>query len=1257
MPITSESFKLNGTDINPADELTTPGSIKYTATLASADGTSRPIDLGLDLPADLFASSAVLNITNISTPRQISIPIKVDFTYASGPMAFFRARFIDITNSTSTNIPIPPGPNTFNYIPTIASARCKFEIEAFDPSTPTRIYANISSAEFAVVAGPPPPPPPGTAKITFPFVNDFTISENRPTIPFSYSGPAVNEFRVEFLNQDVPSPAYVLVATLPSSATSFSFTAPSTTSTRCFFRIIAISSSGSLLTQQLSNQFKITSGPSPPPGTAKITFPFVNDFTISENRPTIPFSYSGPAVNEFRVEFLNQDVPSPAYVLVATLPSSATSFSFTAPSTTSTRCFFRIIAISSSGSLLTQQLSNQFKITSGPSPSSAITIDPIPTPVSLGTILNVRFRYTGPSVVSFKVGISNKGQTTASPIYSQTISSNPTNIYTLPFNIGNNPALVSTNCFVFVTTVMPGGSPILEYSNQFELAAASPPSVPELEILSPVPGSSLASKSKQIIKWRIKNFPPGKDYHIFVAESPNLNTSINGKRTDQETDLFSSPWSIKEVTTITPITLRFHIPEFGIDKDFDYTILPSGSPTLTLAPVADMKQSEKQEINFSFGGTASRFRIEFSSDNGTTYSVLPTMINSSSRKFLFKAITISDDCRLRLLALNASNNIIASAVSNKFKINASTSSISINLINPVPGSTLNSDSDHEIKWQINNFPGGNYTIYGAQSPDLNTNILGKNSNVNIDSFGKLWKLPRVITNTPIKLRLKILKFGIDETFDFTVIPSSTPPPAAGIVIDNIPDLVVGTPHNVKFTYSGSAASFRVYLFAKDHSAMQTFNLNGSFRNFNLTPAAPSGDCFIGIQAYDSSGNQILLAHGVSNKFNITSGSSPPNKITFDTIGDLELNQNYTIKFNYSGIASYFTAAFTFDGGKTINPLRISINGNDRSFNFLATPESDNCKLGIKAFDSTNKEIARGISNTFRIIKKTNPPPTFEDFRIIHFKDPINDSKQLIPGKLVPEVRSFYSFIAKLYSSIKGSNNPFESANLGLRNNLQSFLLALQKFPITPPLPTAPELNQIIDLINQNLENFVLLIAHSGLTLSRRQEYLMFVKQSVIRINKIIAAINGEGPEPSEPGVPLFDLYIGGTLYNASNPLASAFDLSKNNEASFFIKNKSKSKILNWNGIITPYPFNGVPVFKLEIISDKLNGEEGRTYKISIDRNLLNQLIQTKPGIKPKLNPSLQLFFRGGNFTHNPFSLRSLFSREKTIYILIPIRFQ
>jgi cold shock CspA family protein len=751
MPITSESFKLNGTDINPADELTTSGSIKYTATLASADGTSRPIDLGLDLPADLFASSAVLNITNISTPRQISIPIKVDFTYASGPMAFFRARFFDITNNIATIIPIPSGSNSFNYTPKRASARCKFEIEAFDPSTPTRIYANISSAEFAVVAGPPPPPP--------------------------------------------------------------------------------------------SNS---------------ITIPFVNDFTISENRPTIPFSYSGPAVNEFRVEFLNQDVPFPAYVLIATLPSSATSFSFTAPSTTSNKCFFRIKAISSSGTLLTQQFSNQFKITSGPSPSSAITIDPISTPVSLGTTLNVRFRYTGPSVISFKVGISNKGQTTASPIYSQTIRSNPTNIYTLPFNIGNNPALISANCFVFVTTVMPGGSPILEYSNQFELTAASPPSVPELEILSPVPGSSLASKSNQIIKWRIKNFPLGRDYHIFVAESPDLHTSINGKHTNKETDQFSSPWVIKKVSTITPITLRFHIPEFGIDKNFDYTILPS----------------------------------------------------------------------------------------------------------------------------------------------------------------------------------------------------STPPP-------------------------------------------------------------------------------------------------------------------------------------------------------------------------------------------------------FEDFKIIHFKDPINDSKQLIPRKLVPEVRSFYSFIAKLYSSIKGSNNPFESANLNLKDNLLRFLLALNKFPTTLPLPTAPELNQIIDFINQNLENFVNSIASSGLALSKGQEYLMFVKQSVIRINKIIAAINGEGTEPSEPGVPLFDLYIGGSIYDKNNPFANAFDLSNNNEASFFIRNKSKSKILNWNGIITPYPFNGVPVFKLEQISDKLNGGEERTYKISVDRNSLNQLIQTKPNIKP----NLQLFFRGGNFSHNPFSLRSLFSREKTTYVLIPIRFQ
>ncbi len=869
--------------IVPLDtQITASSKVTYSSIFTSDDSTPTPVNVDLNLPADLFPPKPSLSIVSI-TPLSpiVNTPIFVSFRY-QGRRARLTTELIDKEhNQTIPILSLITNINnilSFSYTPTQPSNNCVIRITALDSSN--TVLTTIDSKPFIIkpLTAPPPPAPP--LSLTIAPIHNLIPINVLTRVTFVCTPPTLP---LEVFLEDVSTTNRTKILKITSlPATEFSYKFPKLGKYKIHMNALN-PTTRNVLVPAVSNEFKVV------PVSTIIQIPHIDDFYVSESR-SITFDYIGQKVSEFEVAFFNNNNRNNS---VITLPPSTLYFDFTAPKFPANVCSFSITAVLTNGQRITNQ-SNPFKIN-----LPVINITNIPSQL-VGSTLNVNFTYAGPPVPRFFVHLSTTGRNTNSPKISQSVtdSSKP-----VPIPL-SNPNLVSDDCYVFVIPDLKGVS-FAEFSNKFSITPK-----PSLQIETIPQQVMLGSTIK--VKFNYTG-PKVDSFKVEFIDTQN-NTKINVTSLNPQT--FNFNFKAEPQTTncnFTFTAISNNQPPTQANSN-NFSIVPLATkypPDLTITPIpSQINVNDTVPVRFTYNSMDLHSFEAFFSDDGRNYQVIQPYINPSLRSFNFVAPNNpSKKCNIKIAAYDSRKIRVQEGISNQFEIALSTI--------PPPSSPKPQIVIDPISTQvpINTNLNVHFTYKG---PPLLQLIMVGISDKGKTSIGPItgqsvkfnhsnnYNLTLNIPNNPSCISkncyffvdIKDKNVKLTEFSNPFEIVSSKPPPAPPnskepITIQHIPDLALNTRYNFNFAYNGNAKDFILYFSSYNSPFMQCSIIPGNERKFKFTTGIlPSEKVFLKIEAYDS--NNKVIAENTSNKFNIEAPKPP--KIQIQS-RDIEIGKEITIPIN------------------------------------------------------------------------------------------------------------------------------------------------------------------------------------------------------------------------------------------------------------------------------------------------------------------------------------------------------------------------
>ena len=672
--------------------------------------------------------------------------------------------------------------------------------------------------------------------------------------------------------------------------------------------------------------------------------------------------------------------------------------------------------------------------------------------------------------------------------------------------------------------------------------------------------------------------------------------------------------------------------------------------TLTINTISkSIPVNQPINVTFTCSDPSVNFLVNFVDlENNQRSLITPPQKGSSGFQFTPKIIT--SKCVIEMYARDTSLRVLAIARSNEFGITP-----------PLPSQPPNVSLSIE---QVNDFSAGeyrkvkfNYTgprphhfdlgFYDSQNK---TNIPGQlvSSSTDFD-----FTAPVIASNNCMFVITAIAADGSQiiqsPSNSFQILPG------VSVIIEPIYNAVpINSNLVVKFKYTGPKPSdFQVGITNQGKKGTPLVSVNASpnsNNDYTVTIKVPnnknivSNDCYVLVN--------ILVANKrtnfYSNQFKIVSIPVLP-KLSINPISDLPLNTTNKILFTFNGNAHYFRAFFSSDKGSNYNKLPL-INGNYREFDFNANIPGDSCSIGLVAYDSSNNEIAKTISNDFKIsnepLVRVSPPnnPNNPIIKIPRSTGVIiNITNINYPPELTQLFEVLLDYIRKLTATL--NEQELLDALQDLRTKIISLIRLLKQKDLRL-------INDQIILINNQLVLFFNLINNSNLSKNKKAEYINIFINLINQINKIIEVSNQDKTPRYNVKNPYFEVRIGGQTQNSDEDgVKLSLDLTSSNRGSVFIKNIGKSGNLSWYGLVTSFFFEGKPLLTLNRKGGNISKDKEQVLEVILDRELLATYPQ-----KDRINAQLQIFLKGGRVPGS-FNLFGLFAHKKSSKIIIPIKIQ
>jgi hypothetical protein len=383
------------------------------------------------------------------------------------------------------------------------------------------------------------------------------------------------------------------------------------------------------------------------------------------------------------------------------------------------------------------------------------------------------------------------------------------------------PYTTSSNCLIRVSDV--DGSTV-GVSNTFSIVDDG---VARIRVTSPNGSETLTAQSTHTITWETTGILVDANVKIEYSTDDGVTWEETAASTDNDGNY---DWTVPDITS-TECKVRISKTDGApIDSsDSNFEIVGAGTDTLNLTfpnGGETLPGGQTQTITWTSSGSISNVKIEYSTDNGTTWkTVTPSTGDDGSHSWKVPSIE-SDECLVRV------SDALDGSPSDQ---NASTFSIvyagseTIKVTKPNGGNNYFIGIVTDITWTSTGRIYGVRIEYSTDNGTSWTEI--KASTLNDGRYD--WEVPDT-PSTQCLVRI-------------TDVTDGTPSDTSDSVF-TIMSWEVGTQHNITWTTSGTVGNVKIEYSSNNKNTWNTItNSTANDGSYTWTiPNAPSSDCYVRI---------------------------------------------------------------------------------------------------------------------------------------------------------------------------------------------------------------------------------------------------------------------------------------------------------------------------------------------------------------------------------------------------------------------------
>jgi len=352
-----------------------------------------------------------------------------------------------------------------------------------------------------------------------------------------------------------------------------------------------------------------------------------------------------------------------------------------------------------------------------------------------------------------------------------------------------------------------------------------------------------------------------------------------------------------------------------------------------------------QSITWDSSGISERVKIEYSVNNGTSWTTIDTSVLNHGVFNWTVPDTPSDECLVRIST--ADSDIVQQDVSDAvFSIVPATSS-AITVTSPNGGESVTVGSAHEITWTTIGTVGNVKIEYSINSGANWTEIIASTANTG----SHMWTVPDDPSDN-CKVRISEIDGEPLDVSDgeFCIVSPST---ITVISPNGGESIVAGTTHEITWTSTGMGGNDNVMIEYSPNNGASWTKIVPTIANsgsFNWTvPDNPSGNCLVRVSASDSDAGPSDVSDGIF--FIVT----PVSVIVTSPNGgeSLTVGSTHEITWTTTGMeeSDNMKIEYSIDSGTTWGVIVLSIS-NSGSYTWTVPDDpSENCLVRVSGSDS------------------------------------------------------------------------------------------------------------------------------------------------------------------------------------------------------------------------------------------------------------------------------------------------------------------
>jgi hypothetical protein len=807
--------------------------------------------------------------------------------------------------------------HSYNWVvPGTASDQCLVRVAANDSDLDPK-PSDVSDAVFSILL-----PPSPTIKVTAPNGGEQLVVGSRFTITWDAANTR-EDVRIEYSINGGQNWREIIAAA--GNNGKYDWTVPDAPSDNCLVRVSETDGQPSDVSDAL---FSIVS---PVPGEIMVNSPNGGETWTAGSSQEIKWTAAG--IDQVKIEY-SQDHGTTWETIIQTTPNSG-SFDWTIPGIASDECLVRITSNDANSDPIPADISDTvFSIVPPASPTITVIAPNGGEQLTVGSSINITWNAVNSREdVKIEYSVNGGEQWT---IITDAADNNGDYEWIVP----DTP---SDTCLVRISEI--DGQPVDISDAVFSIVRPVPG---EITVIAPNGGESWTASSIKEISWTAGG--------------------INNVTIEYSTD-YGTTWKVIVQTTPNNGSFDWTIPDTVSDEclvrvssyDGDPDPIPSDVSDLVFSIVPDAagefrvtspnggeswEVGSTQSIKWTNSGDINNVMIEYSYDNGNTWSTLISSIENSGTYDWTIPDTVSDECLVRVSANDGEGDPKPTDVSDEVFSILRPSSPTIRVITPNGGEQLVIGTQYEITWFGTDSRAEVKIEYSINGGETWTGITGSTENdgeydwLVPDEPSEKTCLVRIseIDGQPVDVSDAVFSIVQPQISELTVLT-----PNGGEYLES------GSEYNITWNSSGLNNVILEYSVNNGASWLYIDKVPADNDSYTWTvPGTPSEICLVRITGADSDENPSDVSDGV---FTIFDPSQASIEVFTPNGGEsLSVGEEYYITWASSGINNVLIEYSTTNGEEWIPIDTVPAIGGRFTWTVPDAP-SESCLIRVTGNDS------------------------------------------------------------------------------------------------------------------------------------------------------------------------------------------------------------------------------------------------------------------------------------------------------------------